>query len=161
MQGVKVSVGENDVFLAPKDILPTDFMCTPDFACKVLCITDEVLPNTLVDYVTLWDEALYMNLKQVVHLSQDSVDRVAHYNALIEDLLEKEQPSKSQKAILMSLLRALRLDSTIRQQRHSQLSEVHQLQHQGDSLYAGLRQPVALWRILPSQDAEIAQRAEG
>lgn len=120
MQGVKVSVGENDVFLAPKDILPTDFMCTPDFACKVLCITDEVLPNTLVDYVTLWDEALYMNLKQVVHLSQDSVDRVAHYNALIEDLLEKEQPSKSQKAILMSLLRALLLEicSQLRKEIH-------------------------------------------
>lgn len=110
MQGVKMVIGKQDVILAPKDLAPTNLMCTPDFACKVLCLRDNILPNVLVDYVTIWDEALYMNLKQVIGLSLDSVDRIDHYNALMADILAQKSPSKPQQAILLSLLRALLLE---------------------------------------------------
>lgn len=107
INGETNSLHQGQVFLCHSNAMLTNFMVSPDFACKVLCITDHKLKKILQGQADTWIKTLYQHRLRVIDL-HDEKEYIPLYTELKRIWEGPETIYK--KEIVDSLLRAAMLE---------------------------------------------------
>ena len=103
--GVRTTVEAGQIFICQSHAVLSNFMVSPDFECKVMCISDRLQRSILEAQGLLWNKMLY---SQRCRILRAKPDRFAIYNELRYYWLNEGSPFKRE--ILVSLLRVAFLE---------------------------------------------------
>ncbi len=103
--GVATSVCASQIFICHSNVLLSNFMVSPDFECKVMCISDRLQRSILQAQVAIWNKSLYSQHSRIINVK---TDRFGIYNELRYHWLEESSPFKHE--IVVSLLRVAYLE---------------------------------------------------
>ena len=99
--GKPLQVQESQLFLCYRNALLGNFMISPDFEGKVLCVSDQALKQILQGQTEIWTKALYQHHIEMMDASNINMNI---YTELKRRCVAKESPFR--KDIIISLLRA-------------------------------------------------------
>ena len=103
--GVRTTVEAGQIFICQSHAVLSDFMVSPDFECKVMCISDRLQRSILEAQGLLWNKMLYSQRYRILNVRPD---RFAIYSELRYYWLNEGSPFKRE--ILVSLLRVAFLE---------------------------------------------------
>jgi AraC-like DNA-binding protein len=97
-----------DVLFCAPNVNIDKYTFSPDFECKVLCLSDHIVQGLLHDKINIWNHAVYMNRTNVLTMSDVCRVELSHYYSLIRSKIQNhKQPSNE---IIQALVRALLLE---------------------------------------------------
>ncbi len=105
VSGKTTQVEAGQIFICHSHATLSNFMLSPDFECKMMCISDRLLRNILSSQMQIWTKMLY---KQTCCILNVDIERFTIYNELRYRWLHEDSPFKRE--ILFSLLRAVLLE---------------------------------------------------
>ena len=101
VSGLGTQVKAGQLLICQSHALLSNFMVSPDFECKMMCISDRLLQSILQSQMQVWVKMLYRQRCRIISLSEGST---VSYNELRNRWLRDESPFKRE--IIISLLRA-------------------------------------------------------
>lgn len=104
-----LTLNTDEILLAHSNTKLDDFMMSPDFECKVFCLTDDALNNMLQSDIEVWNNALYIQNIKILRLRDNDEDNRSYYYNLIKYKWNRPE-SKYKKKIIYSILRAALLE---------------------------------------------------
>ncbi len=105
VNGDTVTASANEVLFFPSNVILDNYMISPVFECKILCMTDNVVQKLLQKKVEIWNKALYITKTSGIKLSDGDRDKFNHYYYLIINEIDNLNVVFG-KEIVESLLRA-------------------------------------------------------
>lgn len=105
VNGNTVTASANEVLFFPSNVILDNYMISPVFECKILCMTDNVVQKLLQKKVEIWNKALYITKTSGIKLSDGDRDKFNHYYYLIINEIDNLNVVFG-KEIVESLLRA-------------------------------------------------------
>ncbi len=105
VSGKTTKVAAGQIFICHSHATLSNFMLSPDFECKMMCISDRLLRSILSSQMQIWTKMLY---KQTCCILNADIERFTIYNELRYRWHHEESPFKRE--ILFSLLRAVLLE---------------------------------------------------
>ncbi len=103
--GQPVTVKAGQIFICHSHAVLSDYMLSPDFECKVMCISDRLLRNILQSQMLIWNKMLYRQRSCIVDMPPG---RFFIYTELRYQYAHQHNPFKRE--ILVSLLRVAFLE---------------------------------------------------
>ncbi len=105
VSGQPTKVNAQQIFVCHPHVVLSNLMISPDFECKVMCLSDRLLRSILQSQMLIWNNMLY---KQHYRIIDIPADRFGPYNELRYQWLNEDNPFKRE--ILVSLLRVALLE---------------------------------------------------
>lgn len=105
VSGQSVTVSAQQIFVCHPHVILSNLMISPDFECKVMCLSDRLLRSILQSQMLIWNNMLY---KQHFCIIDTPADRLGLYDELRYQWLSDNNPFKRE--ILVSLLRVALLE---------------------------------------------------
>ena len=105
VSGQSTTVNAQQIFVCTSHVVLSNIMMSPDFECKVLCLSDRLLRSILQSQMLIWNNMLY---KQHYNIIDIPADRFGLFNELHYQWLNEDNPFKRE--ILVSLLRVALLE---------------------------------------------------
>ncbi len=105
VSGQPTKVNAQQIFVCHPHVVLSNLMISPDFECKVMCLSDRLLRSILQSQMLIWNNMLY---KQHHYIIDIPADRFGLYNELRYQWLNEDNPFKRE--ILVSLLRVALLE---------------------------------------------------
>ena len=105
VSGQPTTVNAQQIFVCHPHVVLSNLMISPDFECKVMCLSDRLLYSILQSQMLIWNNMLY---KQHYRIIDIPADRFGPYNELRYQWLNEDNPFKRE--ILVSLLRVALLE---------------------------------------------------
>lgn len=105
VSGQPTTVNAQQIFVCHPHVVFSNLMISPDFECKVMCLSDRLLCSILQSQMLIWNNMLY---KQHYNIIDIPADRFGLYNELRYQWLNEDNPFKRE--ILVSLLRVALLE---------------------------------------------------
>lgn len=105
VSGQSTTVNAQQIFVCTSHVVLSNIMMSPDFECKVMCLSDRLLRSILQSQMLIWNNMLY---KQHYRSIDIPADRFGPYNELRYQWLNEDNPFKRE--ILVSLLRGALLE---------------------------------------------------
>lgn len=105
VSGQPTTVNAQQIFVCHPHVVLSNLMISPDFECKVMCLSDRLLRSILQSQMLIWNNMLY---KQHYNIIDIPADRFGLYNELRYQWLNEDNPFKRE--ILVSLLRVALLE---------------------------------------------------
>ena len=105
VSGHPVTVNAQQVFVCHPHVVLSNLMISPDFECKVMCLSDRLLRSILQSQMLIWNNILY---KQRCCILDIPTVRFALYSELRYQWLNDSNPFRRE--ILVSLLRVALLE---------------------------------------------------
>lgn len=105
VSGQPTTVNAQQIFICHPHVVLSNLMISPDFECKVMCLSDRLLRSILQSQMLIWNNMLY---KQHYNIIDIPADRFGLYNELRYQWLNEDNPFKRE--ILVSLLRVALLE---------------------------------------------------
>jgi len=105
VSGQPITVNAQQIFVCTSHVVLSNIMMSPDFECKVMCLSDRLLYSILQSQMLIWNNMLY---KQHYRIIDIPADRFGPYNELRYQWLNEDNPFKRE--ILVSLLRVALLE---------------------------------------------------
>ncbi len=105
VSGKTTQVEAGQMFICHSHATLSNFMLSPDFECKMMCISDRLLRSILSSQMQIWTKMLY---KQTCCILNVDTERFTIYGELRYRWLHEASPFKRE--ILSSLLRAVLLE---------------------------------------------------
>ena len=105
VSGQPTTVNAQQIFVCHPHVVLSNLMISPDFECKVMCLSDRLLRSILQSQMLIWNNMLY---KQHYRIIDIPADRFGLYYELRYQWLNKDNPFKRE--ILVSLLRVALLE---------------------------------------------------
>ena len=105
VSGQPTTVNAQQVFVCHPHVILSNLMISPDFECKIMCLSDRLLRSILQSQMLIWNNMLY---KQHYCIIDIPADRFGLYNELCYQWLNENNPFKRE--ILVSLLRVALLE---------------------------------------------------
>ena len=105
VSGQSTTVNARQIFVCHPHVVLSNLMISPDFECKVMCVSDRLLHNILQSQMLIWNNMLY---KQHYRIIDIPADRFGLYNELRYQWLNELNPFRRE--ILVSLLRVALLE---------------------------------------------------
>lgn len=109
MNGQTYTAGEGDMLVCPPNVFLNNYMITPIFNAKILCLSYEALQRLLHLNKDIWDIILYLSKNPVYHLSQESEKLMNNYYSLLSYKL-KQQDGRYRKEVMHALFQAVFYD---------------------------------------------------
>lgn len=103
--GEQVVVTKGQIIVCHSYSVLSNYMISPDFECKVMCVSDRLLRSILGSQMQQWNKMLYQQRCTIINAD---VEAMAIYHHLRYQWLRKESVYKRE--ILISLLRAALLE---------------------------------------------------
>jgi len=105
VSGQPTTVNAQQIFVCHPHVVLSNLMISPDFECKVMCISDRLLRSILQSQMLIWNNMLYKQHYRIIDIPSD---RFGLYNELRYQWINEENPFKRE--ILVSLLRVALLE---------------------------------------------------
>ena len=105
VSGQPITVNAQQIFVCHPHVVLSNLMISPDFECKVMCLSDRLLRSILQSQMLLWNNMLY---KQHYCIIDIPTGRFGLYNELRYQWLNEDNPFRRE--ILVSLLRVALLE---------------------------------------------------
>jgi len=105
VSGKTTEIEAGQIFICHSHATLSNFMISPDFECKMMCISDRLLRTILASQMQIWTKMLY---KQTCCILKADIEHFSIYGELRYRWLHEESPFKRE--ILFSLLRAVLLE---------------------------------------------------
>jgi AraC-like DNA-binding protein len=107
INGNRRELEKNDVLFNCPDVVLDNFMISPDFECKILCLSERIIHELLREHVGVWNRAVYICRTNVVSLTDDVVRLHSLYHALISQSMQisdRQFSKQAMQALIQSLL---------------------------------------------------------
>jgi len=105
VSGQPTTVNAQQIFVCHPHVVLSNLMISPDFECKVMCLSDRLLRSILQSQMLIWNNMLYKQRHCIIDIP---ADRFGLYNELRYQWLNEDNPFKRE--ILVSLLRVALLE---------------------------------------------------
>lgn len=106
INGNRRELEKNDVLFSCPDVVLSDFMISPDFECKILCLSERIIHELLREHIGVWNRAVYIRRTNVVSLTDDVVRQHSLYHALISQSMHMPD-SQFGKQAMQSLIQSM------------------------------------------------------
>ena len=105
VSGQPTTVNAQQIFVCHPHVVLSNLMISPDFECKIMCLSDRLLRSILQSQMLIWNNMLYKHRYRIIGIP---ADRFGLYNELRYQWLSEGNPFKRE--ILFSLLRVALLE---------------------------------------------------
>lgn len=105
VNGNTVTVSENGILFFPPNTILDNYMVSPVFECKILCMNNSIVQNFLQNRVEIWNRALYVNKKESVKMTDVDRERFdLFYSLFVSEINNSE--NEFSREIIQTLIRA-------------------------------------------------------
>lgn len=66
---------ENDVIVCPHGVILDNYMISPDFECKILCLSEHIMRQLLRANAKTWETSVYINRQFVFTLEPEHAEQ--------------------------------------------------------------------------------------
>lgn len=105
VSGVPVTVGAQQVFICHSHMVLSNIMISPDFECKVMCVSDRLLQGILQSQMRVWSNIIYKKHWCILNIP---AQRFGLYGELSYQWSLDDHPFRHE--IIVSLLRVMLLE---------------------------------------------------
>ncbi|MGI6222974.1 MAG: helix-turn-helix domain-containing protein [Prevotella sp.] len=110
INGETVNLKRHELYFSRARVIIDNYSVSPDFKCKVFCVSDNMLHIMLRTKINVWMEAAYMGTSNIFQLSPNEVKLLEAYVTLIKEKLRLKVNTMFQRETMHSLLQALLLE---------------------------------------------------
>ena len=107
--GQGLELKSDTILICPPNLHISGGEHSPDFECKVVCISDQLVRTLLRHKVDIWHHTIYVNQVNLITIPAASKEDLGFYFSLIRSKLKRNHPV-SPFEILLALLRAFLLE---------------------------------------------------
>lgn len=134
MNGRQITVRERELSIVQSHVSVGNLMVSPDFQCRIACMSDRLVKQQLRGYITIWNRALYVNNTNIFRIPEDQpLEQTGHFYELVNFYFTRPR-KRFRQEVIGSLLRCFLLDicELMEEQTAVETSSVHS---QGDQLF--------------------------
>ena len=100
---------EGEVLLSAPNVILDNYLISVDFACKILCLSDDIIQALLGDHIDTWNLSVYNRHTYVVQLPEEDREQFAYYYELIKFKME-HQNREYRTMVMQSIIKAMLYD---------------------------------------------------
>ena len=104
----EIVVHPHDIFFCPSSVHMEISNATPDYECKVLCLSDHIVQGLLHDKISIWNQAIYLQHLSILSMSDICREEIGLYYSLIRSKITNHKVASHE--IIQALTRALLLE---------------------------------------------------
>jgi len=134
VNGRQITVRERELSIVQSHVSVGNLMVSPDFQCRIACMSDRLVKQQLRGYITIWNRALYVNNTNIFRIPEDQpLEQTGHFYELVNFYFTRPR-KRFRQEVIGSLLRCFLLDicELMEEQTAAETSSVHS---QGDQLF--------------------------
>ncbi|MBO5625290.1 MAG: AraC family transcriptional regulator [Prevotella sp.] len=134
VNGRQITVRERELSIVQSHVSVGNLMVSPDFQCRIACMSDRLVKQQLRGYITIWNRALYVNNTNIFRIPEDQpLEQMGHFYELVNFYFTRPR-KRFRQEVIGSLLRCFLLDicELMEEQTAVETSSVHS---QGDQLF--------------------------
>ena len=134
VNGRQITVRERELSIVQSHVSVGNLMVSPDFQCRIACMSDRLVKQQLRGYITIWNRALYVNNTNIFRIPEDQpLEQTGHFYELVNFYFTRPR-KRFRQEVIGSLLRCFLLDicELMEEQTAVETSSVHS---QGDQLF--------------------------
>ena len=90
LNGEPIETEYGDVIICSPEAQLTNIMISTDFEYVALCITNRALQQSLRSYINVWNQVVYVQKRNIVHLTQQELDIYPKIYELIRSVLKQK-----------------------------------------------------------------------
>ena len=90
LNGKLIKGKSGDVIICSPEAQLTNIMISTDFVYVALCITNRALQQSLRSYINIWNQVVYVQKKNIVHLTQQELNLYPKVYELIRSILKQK-----------------------------------------------------------------------
>lgn len=100
-----IEIKKDEILVIAPYTLLENTLGTPDFECKVMCLTNDIIHSFLRPHVSIWNQALYTNKSRVRKVTSSNIDLGVKFHNLLKQLKQFED-NKYKPLIMQSLVKS-------------------------------------------------------
>ena len=134
VNGRQITVRERELSIVQSHVSVGNLLVSPDFQCRIACMSDRLVKQQLRGYITIWNRALYVNNTNIFRIPEDQpLEQTGHFYELVNFYFTRPR-KRFRQEVIGSLLRCFLLDicELMEEQTAVETSSVHS---QGDQLF--------------------------
>lgn len=90
LNGKPIKGKYGDIIICSPETQLTNIMISTDFVYVALCITNRALQQALRSYINIWNQVIYVQKKNIVHLTQQELNIYPKFYELIRSILKQK-----------------------------------------------------------------------
>lgn len=106
LNGETVRMGKKDLLISPPNTTIENVMSSPNFECRFICFTNEVLQTFLRPYVNIWNQAVYKNKLKVRNIDEYGLNFESKFYEMLKLYVKEVWHTKYKKQIVRALIQA-------------------------------------------------------
>lgn len=98
---------KEEILLSAPYVILDNYMFSPDFECKILCLSDDIIHAMLGDFVNRWNVSIYSRKTNIIALPQEDREQFVYYYELIKfKMRHQDRPNSSltMQAVIQAML---------------------------------------------------------
>ena len=134
VNGRQITVRERELSIVQSHVSVGNLLVSPDFQCRIACMSDRLVKQQRRGYITIWNRALYVNNTNIFRIPEDQpLEQTGHFYELVNFYFTRPR-KRFRQEVIGSLLRCFLLDicELMEEQTAVETSSVHS---QGDQLF--------------------------
>ncbi|MBQ7422498.1 MAG: AraC family transcriptional regulator [Prevotella sp.] len=109
INGKTLMLRQGEILLSAPNVILDNYLFSPDFECKILCLSDKIVQKLLNQMVIKWNTTVYVRRTNIIRMPEEDIEQFKYYYDLVRyKIAHSERPY--QKEIIQSVIRALLLD---------------------------------------------------
>ena len=98
---------KEEILLSAPYVILDNYMFSPDFECKILCLSDDIIHAMLGDMVNRWNVSIYSRKTNIITLPQEDREQFVYYYELIKFKMQhQDRPNNTltMQAVIQAML---------------------------------------------------------
>lgn len=97
------------ILLSAPYVILDNYLFSPDFECKILCLSDDIIHAMLGEQVNNWNISVHNQRTNIIKLPEEDQEQFVYYYELIKFKM-KHQECRNSTVVMQSIVQALLLD---------------------------------------------------
>lgn len=97
------------ILLSAPYVILDNYLFSPDFECKILCLSDDIIHAMLGEQVNNWNISVHNQRTNIIKLPEEDQEQFVYYYELIKFKM-KHQERRNCTVVMQSIVQALLLD---------------------------------------------------
>lgn len=102
---------KQQVLLSAPFVILDNYLFSPDFECKILCLSDDLIHAMLSNHVNVWNLSVHSHRTSVIELPADDQQQLVYYYELVKFKVS-HQDRRNNTFILKTILQAMLMDAS-------------------------------------------------
>lgn len=100
---------EGQILLSAPYVILDNYLFSPDFECKILCLSDDIIHAMLGDQVNLWNISVHNQRTNIIELPKEDQEQFIYYYELIRFKM-KHQERRNNTLTMQAIIQAMLFD---------------------------------------------------